>query len=90
MPLVNGRLPRCGFTPSDIIPVSLDPVAANKSPIKIAGAIILRLQCHSPDSERDVTLKVKVDTGAQGNILPVRTFKRMHPELLDESEIPSK
>ena len=35
-----------GFTPSDLIPGSLDLVAANnyKSPIKIAGAIILRLQ----------------------------------------------
>ena len=40
-----------GFTPSDLIPVSIDLVAANKSPIKIAGAIILRLQGHSPDSE---------------------------------------
>ena len=39
------------FTPSDLIPVSLDLVAANKSPIKIAGAIILRLQGYSPDSE---------------------------------------
>ena len=35
----------------DLIPVSLDLVAANNSPIKIAGAIILRLQGHSPDSE---------------------------------------
>ena len=40
-----------GFTSSELIPVSLDLVAANKSPIKIAGAIILRLQGHSPDSE---------------------------------------
>ena len=40
-----------GFTPRDLIPVSIDLVAANKSPIKIAGAIILRLQGHSPDSE---------------------------------------
>ena len=39
------------FTPSDLIPISLDLVAENKSPIKIAGAIILRLQGHSPDSE---------------------------------------
>ena len=38
---------------------------------------------------RDATLKVKVDTGAQGNILPVRTFKRMYPELLDDSGFPS-
>ena len=40
-----------GFTPSDLIPVSLDLVAANKSPIKIAGAIILLLHGYSPDSE---------------------------------------
>ena len=40
-----------GFTPSDLVLVSLDLVAANKSPIKIAGAIILRLQGHSPDSD---------------------------------------
>ena len=40
--------------------------------------------------EREATLKVKVDTGAQGNILPVRTFKRMYHELLDESGVPSK
>ena len=40
--------------------------------------------------ERDATLKVKVNTGPQGNIIPVRTFKRMYPELLDDSGVPSK
>ena len=40
-----------GFTPTDLIPVSLDLAATNESPIKIAGAIILRSQGHSPDSE---------------------------------------
>ena len=39
------------FTPSDLIQVYIDLVAAINSPIKIAGAIILRLQGHSPDSE---------------------------------------
>ena len=48
---MTGFLAAAGFTPSDRIPVSIDLVAANKSPIKIAGAIILRLQGHSPDSE---------------------------------------
>ena len=38
----------------------------------------------------DATLKVKVDIGALLNILPVRTIKRMYPELLDESGVPSK
>ena len=40
-----------GFTHNGLIPVYLDLVPANKSTIKIAGAIILRLQVHSPDSE---------------------------------------
>ena len=40
--------------------------------------------------ERDANLKVKFDTAAQGNILPVPTLKRMYPELLDESGVPSK
>ena len=40
--------------------------------------------------ERGAIMNIKVDTGAQGNILPVRAFKRMYPELLDESGVPSK
>ena len=32
-----------GFTTEDLIPVSLDLIAANKSPIHIAGAVMLRL-----------------------------------------------
>ena len=50
----------------------------------------LEIALRNGTRERDATLKVKVDTGAQGNILPVRTFKRMYPELLDESGVPSK
>ena len=56
-----------GFTPSDLIPVSIDLVAANKSPIKIAGAIILRLQGHSPDSEPfSCATMVNVSEAARG------------------------
>ena len=50
----------------------------------------LNIALRNGTRERDATLKVKVDTGAQGNILPVRTFKRMYPELLDESGVPAK
>ncbi len=50
----------------------------------------LNIALRNGTRERDATLKVKFDTGAQGNILPVRTFKRMYPELLDESGVPSK
>ena len=48
----------------------------------------LDISQHNGARERDATLHVKFDTGAQGNILPVRTSKRMYPELLDESGIP--
>ncbi|XP_022099493.1 uncharacterized protein LOC110984016 [Acanthaster planci] len=41
---------------------------------------------HRPGSH---TLKVKVDTGAQGNILPLRTFRRMFPQLLDADGFPT-
>jgi hypothetical protein len=34
------------------------------------------------------TLKVKVDTGAQGNILPIRIYRRMYPENLDSDGFP--
>ncbi|XP_014673072.1 PREDICTED: uncharacterized protein LOC106813454 [Priapulus caudatus] len=32
------------------------------------------------------TLKVKVDTGAQGNTLPLRIYRRMFPKLLDSED----
>ena len=34
-------------------------------------------------------LKVKVDTGAQGNILPLRIFRNMFPEHVDEHGLPT-
>ena len=36
-----------------------------------------------------VDLKVKIDTGVQGNILPLRVFKRMFPEKLTAEDYPS-
>ena len=34
-------------------------------------------------------LKVKVDTGAQGNILPLRIYKNMFPDNVDENGLPT-
>ena len=36
------------------------------------------------------TLKVKVDTGAQGNILPARIFKQVYPKQVDDGGHPLK
>ena len=37
----------------------------------------------------NVVLKVKVDTGAQGNILPLRIYKNMFPDHVDENGFPT-
>ena len=34
------------------------------------------------------TLRVKVDTGAQGTVMPLRTFQRMYPSDIDTEGIP--
>ena len=36
------------------------------------------------------SLKVKVGTGMQGNILPLRIFRRMFPERLDPNGFPAE
>ena len=40
--------------------------------------------------KRPASLKVKVDTGEQGNILPLRIFRRMFPEKLDPNGFPAE
>ena len=42
-----------GFAESDLLQVSVDLVAANRSPINVAGAIILRLQGRAKDSDKE-------------------------------------
>ena len=37
-----------------------------------------------------VTLRVKVDTGAQGNVMPLRTFQRMYPSDVDIEGLPMR
>ncbi len=41
-----------GFSTNDLIPVNMDLVAANKSPITINEAVILRLQGQSPNGDQ--------------------------------------
>ena len=36
------------------------------------------------------TLRVKVDTGAQGNVMPLRTFQRMYPSDVDIEGLPMR
>ena len=50
--------------------------------------LFANLDIKLPDRPGQHKLKMKVDTGAQGNILPVRTFRRMFPQALDSSGFP--
>ena len=46
--------------------------------------IFTELQIRLSDRSGTHTLKAKVDTGAEGNTLPRRTFRRMFPDKVDE------
>ena len=52
-----------------------------------------KIQIHVPGSVDDNVkryLKLKVDTGAQGNTLPLRTFRNMMPDKLDDNGYPNR
>ena len=48
----------------------------------------LDIKLSNKDRRQTADLKVKVDTGAQGNILPLRIFRRMFPEKLTAEGTP--
>lgn len=50
---------------------------------------LLDIDLARKDSVR-YNIKLKVDTGAQGNTLPLRIFRRMYPEKLDDAGLPKK
>ena len=45
--------------------------------------VFTSLNVHKIESQRIIPLKCKVDTGAEGNILPVTMYRNMFPENLD-------
>ena len=47
------------------------------------------LDIQLPSRSHIDNLKLKVDTGAQGNTLPIRIYRRMYPKLLDAEGNPS-
>ena len=56
-----------GFAESDLLQVSVDLVAANRSPISVAGAIILRLQGCAKDSDKEYTCASMVYVSKDAN-----------------------
>ena len=56
-----------GFAESDLLQVSVDLVAANRSPINVAGALILRLQGRAKDSDKEYTCASMVYVSKDAN-----------------------
>ena len=64
-----------GFRKEDLVPVSLALSAANKSPIKIAGAVIARLKATLPDGrETSCATMIYVSPSAEGLYLSLETM----------------
>ena len=57
-----------------------DTIDANKD---VRTEVYASLDIHFGRKQKPATLKVKVDTGAQGNVLPLRIYRQMCPENLD-------
>ena len=49
--------------------------------------IMVHVDVKIPDCNRPAEMLCKVDTGAQGNVLPLRTFRKMFPSLVSGTEL---
>ena len=47
------------------------------------GDIMVHIEARIPERTVPADMLCKIDTGAQGNVLPLRTFKKMYPEHAD-------
>ncbi len=65
----------------DFDSVTIDSVHNNDNRDKVFAKIGI-------DVARGATLKVKVDTGAEANLLPVRIYRNMYPDKVDDRGIP--
>ncbi len=52
--------------------------------------IFAQLDIMTPNRPGTHHMKVKVDSGARGNLLPLRSFRRIHPELIDAEGYPRR
>ena len=61
---------------------SFDVINANNRSYSDGRDIIVNVDTLIPGYNQVSKMKCKVDTGAQGNVLPMRTFKNMFPSLI--------
>ena len=62
-----------------------DTIDANKD---VRTEVYASLDIRFSRKHKPATLDVKVDTGAQGNVLPLRIYRQMCPENLDTEGYP--
>ncbi len=63
-------------------------ISAMSSAGRMGQDIMAQVDVQIPGRANRAQMLCKVDTGAQGNILPVRTFKEMCPQLIDRNGFP--
>ena len=68
----------------DLAPLDLGSVVVDET-IVVDGtasrqSIMAKLEVRPPDVQRKVSLRVKADTGANGNLLPMRCLKQIYPD----------
>lgn len=69
---------------------SIEIQTVNNSIKEKRDEVYANIQIYLPHyTTRNTSLRVKVDTGAQGNALPMRLYKEMFPENIDEAGNPT-
>ncbi|KAK7090187.1 hypothetical protein V1264_010020 [Littorina saxatilis] len=64
-------------------PINFSTVGSSDERTEVYANLSIKLS-----KTKHAKLKVKVDTGAQGNIMPLRIFRRIYPQQLDEDGYP--
>lgn len=65
--------------------LSFESISINELATEAFATVDIMMKPATP-----ATLKAKIDTGAQGNILPIRIFRKMYPDQIDVSGLPKK
>ena len=63
---------------------------SNDTPVKDEAFAKLQVKLSNVINHPNSVLKVKVDTVAQGNILPLRIYRNMFPRYVDENGLPTE
>ena len=63
----------------DLGSLEVNSVQKTTTDVRNRQSVIAKLDIRPPGVKQRATLKVKADTGANGNILPLRCFKQLYP-----------